>query len=99
MRLNAVPERNLTTNNNDLHLLSINEVRKILKLRHSTVNDLVQQGKIKSMKINNRIKVPEFRLQEFIIENSQTNCSEKMQRHTSNLNDQINDLINKRKGR
>lgn len=99
MQLNAVPEKNLTTNNNHLHLLSINEVRKILKLRHSTVNDLVQEGKIKSMKINNRIKVPEFRLQEFIVENSQSDSSEKMQHHTSNLNDQINNLINKRKGR
>jgi len=99
MQFKAVPENNLITNNNQLHLLSINEVRKILKLRHSTVNDLVQEGKIKSMKINNRLKVPEFRLQEFIVENTQSDNLEKKQHNASNLNDQINDLINKRKGR
>lgn len=96
MQLNIIPESNLTTTNNQFHLLSINEVRKILKVRHSTVNELVQDGKLKAVKISKRLKIPEFRLQEFIVESSQIESAEKKELRSADVKKQIDELVNRK---
>jgi hypothetical protein len=42
----------------ELRLLSVNEVRKILGIRHETVKRLISESKIQAIKIHNRIKIP-----------------------------------------
>jgi len=50
-----------------LRLLSINEVRQILKIRHQTVKKLVIKGRIKAIKTENgKYKIPYKSLMEFI---------------------------------
>jgi hypothetical protein len=55
----------------DLKLLSINEVRRILGIRHTTVKKLIAENKLKTLTIKNRIKIPIWSLKEF--EESQIN--------------------------
>lgn len=63
---NASPE--ITTES--LKLLSVNEAREILKIRHETVKKLIEEGKIEVMIIGKRYKIPMNSLKKFIEENS-----------------------------
>ncbi len=50
-----------------LRLLSINEVRKILKTRHDTIKNLVKMGKIKAVKTDKgKIKIPFISVLDFV---------------------------------
>jgi len=49
----------------NLKLLSINEARKVLGLRHETVKGLIEQGKLQALIIHNRIKIPIWSLLEY----------------------------------
>jgi len=53
-----------------LRLLSVNEARKILKIRHQTVKELIEEGKIEVIIMGNRTKIPMSSLIKFIKENS-----------------------------
>ena len=49
-----------------LRLLSINEARKLLRIRHSSVVNLVDNGEIESITINKRRKIPYLKLTKYI---------------------------------
>lgn len=87
---------NINTFDN-LVLLSINEVRKILRVRHSTVSNLINTQRLKAIKIKDRFKISKISLEEFINTNSSNDTSQQDTNHTSssNLREQINELINK----
>lgn len=53
-------------------LLSINEARKLLSVRFSTVKKLVETGTIKSILINGRRKIPFKNLLEYVNHQSAT---------------------------
>lgn len=44
-------------NHTGLRLLSVNDARRILGVRHKTVTRLIQENKIAATKINNRYKI------------------------------------------
>lgn len=50
----------------DFKLLSINKVSKILGIRYETVVKLVETGRIRSVIINNKYKVPYSSIVEFV---------------------------------
>ena len=58
------------TPQNDLRLLSVNEARKKLGIRYESLKSLIQEGKIEVIVIEGKIKIPEIKLRQFIIENS-----------------------------
>lgn len=62
---------NVTSTN--LKLLSINAARKILGVRHETVKKLIHQNKLKSLIINNRVKIPFWSLHEFQVSQTEIN--------------------------
>lgn len=63
---------NLTTpDQKSLRLLSINKVSKMLGIRFDNVSNLIKSGKIKFIKIGNRIKIPYVYLIRFIDEQSE----------------------------
>lgn len=49
----------------DLKLLSINETRKVLGIRHEAVKKLIAQGKLQALSIHKRIKIPAWSLVEY----------------------------------
>ena len=49
---------NTTENLNDLRLLSINEARKILGIRHETLTKLIDEKKIGHIVIEDKVKIP-----------------------------------------
>jgi len=55
-----------TLNISDLRLLSINKASKILGIRYVTVVKLVKTGRIRSVMINNKYKVPYSSIVEFV---------------------------------
>jgi len=48
-----------------LKLLSINEARKILRVSHSTLKQLINSGIIKSVRVNTRYKISYRAIKEF----------------------------------
>lgn len=50
----------------ELSLLSINQARQILKVRHSSIQELINTGQIEFVEINNRKKIPMIKLRNFI---------------------------------
>lgn len=49
----------------DLKLLSINETRKVLGIRHEVVKRLIRQGKLQALSVHKRIKIPAWSLFEY----------------------------------
>jgi len=64
-------------NQSQLRLLSINKASKMLGIRYETVKHLVQIGKISSILINRKYKIPYLSLVDFVngsaSSNNQTN--------------------------
>ena len=61
----------------ELRLLSINRVSKILGIRYETVKQLVRTGKIKSVTMtNHKFKIPYKSLLEYVNGNSASEVSE-----------------------
>ena len=62
---------NNSNNFEELRLLSINEARKILGIRHESLKDFIYKGMIGTIKIGNKKKIPIGSLKEFIGENTE----------------------------
>lgn len=60
---------------NQAYLLSINKVSKVLGIRYESAKKLISSGKIKSVTINNRVKIPFYNIINFI--NHEDNPEEK----------------------
>ncbi|MCB0723026.1 MAG: hypothetical protein KDC73_11130 [Ignavibacteriae bacterium] len=82
----------------DLRLLSINGVRKILQISYSSAKKLIEEGKIKSIMIEGKMKVPIFRIHEFLqneVPENEAVSINKPEVSSQNLNDKINSIISK----
>jgi len=77
----------------ELRLLSINQARRILGIRHSTLKVLVLNGDIQHLAIDGKVRIPYVALKKFVFEKS--NYSE--QRKSSNLEKDIESIITKSK--
>jgi len=66
----SLPRPEPTPRAEDLRLLSVNEAREILKVRHETVKKLIKEGRIEVIMIGKRIKIPMRSLETFIKESS-----------------------------
>ncbi|GEM_PF-2204287 len=83
-----------SNNIDDLKLLSINEARKLLKIRHEVVKKLINEGMIKVIVIGNRIKIPMISLKKFIEENSKRLNEEANEQYKLKRIDYIENQIN-----
>lgn len=70
---------------NNLSLLSISQVSKLLKIRHETVNKLIASGELGFIQINKRKKVPYKELQRFIDEKTVREKTEVKREHKFSL--------------
>jgi hypothetical protein len=79
-----------------LRLLSINQARKILHIKHDDMKRLVTSGKIRYVIIEGKTKIPYFELKEFLQNNliRDTDIEEKNSRKAEV---EINNIINKYK--
>lgn len=81
---------------NELRLLSINQARKILHIKHDDMKKLVISGKIRYVNIEGKIKIPYFELKEFLQNNLIRNRFSE-DKDSRDIKDEINDIINKYK--
>lgn len=79
---------------NELRLLSINQARKILHIKHDDMKKLVTSGKVRYVNIEGKIKIPYFELKEFLQNNLIRNIPAK-EKNSRDIEDEINDIINK----
>lgn len=59
-------------NDDKYRLISINQARKILQIRHKTLTEIIKEGKIKIININGKIKIPRKNLDQYIDEESKS---------------------------
>lgn len=52
------------------HLLSLNQARKVLKIGYDTLRELILGGKIGTITIRNRQRIPMIQLKKFIDDNT-----------------------------
>ena len=82
-----------------LKLLSVNEAREILKVRHETVKKLIEDGKIEVIIVGKRIKIPMRSLDKFIEKNARVITDEQKDEHLTTsrkyLNDHVDIIIKK----
>lgn len=76
-----------------LRLLSVNEARELLRVRHETVKKLIEEGKIEVMIIGKRIKIPFISLMKFIEENARTLNEEQKEERLATSRDFINTKV------
>ena len=93
------PNENITENLNELRLLSINETRKILGIRHETLTKLIDEKKIGHIVIEDKVKIPYWCLKEFQEEQikltaNQNNGEAKDHLTLNNIQDEIDFIIN-----
>jgi len=62
---------NLTYNIDNLKLLSISKVAQILGVRNELVKSFIEEGKLRVLQINKRMKIPYSELQRFVNDNLQ----------------------------
>lgn len=88
-----------TSSREDLRLLSVNEAREILKIRHKTVKKFIEDGKIEVIIIGKRIKIPMKSLEKFIEEHARVITDEqKEERLTTSrgyINEHVDSIIKK----
>jgi len=77
----------------ELRLLSINEARKILGVRHSTLKLLVSNGDIEHLAIEGTVRIPYVALKKFIFEKS----NPREQQKSPSLESDIDSIITKSK--
>lgn len=53
-------------NESNLKLLSVNEVRKILKIGYKAATKLITDGELHAIRINSRYKIPQLSLDNYI---------------------------------
>lgn len=82
-----------------LKLLSVNEAREILKIRHETVRKLIEEGKIEVVIIGKRYKIPMSSLKKFIEENTrritEEEQKEQIREKRNFINSQMDSIIKK----
>lgn len=80
-----------------LRLLSVNEAREILKVRHETVKKLIQEGKIEVLLIGKRIKIPYRSLIKFLNNNakelSEESCGQQLHLKRDIVENKIDSII------
>jgi excisionase family DNA binding protein len=95
--LNQTASQEITTES--LKLLSVNEAREILKIRHETVKKLIEEGKIEVIIIGSRYKIPMSSLKKFIEENTRRISEEEKEQRLSdervNIISKIDSIIKK----
>lgn len=81
-----------------LRLLTINQARKILHIKHDDMKKLVNAGKVRYVIIEGKIKIPFFELKEFLQNNliRKNNFEELKSRENGK---EINSIINKYKNK
>lgn len=82
----------------NLRLLSINGVRKTLRINYNSAKRLVEEGKIKSLTIEGKKKVPIFRVHEYLQQETQKNETQllkKQEVYNQNLDEKIESIISK----
>ena len=94
------PRENIAESYNDLRLLSINEARKILGIRHETLTKIINEKKIGHLVIEDKIKIPFWCLKEFQEEQiklmaTRNNGEAKDQPSLKSIQDEIDFIINK----
>jgi len=90
---------NIVESYNDLRLLSIDEARKILGIRHETLTKLIDEKKIGHIVIEDKVKIPYWCLKEFQEEQikltaNQNNGEAKDHLTPNNIQDEIDFIIN-----
>ena len=88
-----------TNQKHELKLLSINEVRKMLGIRHETLTKLIDEKKIGHLVIEDKIKIPYWCLKKFQEEqtklaSNQNNSEAKDHLTPNNIQDEIDFIIN-----
>lgn len=89
-------EKSPSIDSANLRLLSINGVRKTLRISYSSAKKLIDEGKIKSIMIEGKKKIPIFRIHEFLqneVQDSNTFSLNKPEVSSQNLNDKIESII------
>ena len=87
------PHAEIHPHGDELRLLSINEAREILKIRHETVKKLIEEGKIEVVMIGKRVKIPMSSLRKFIAENTIKISGEDQNEQNKTRRDYINNKI------
>ena len=80
----------------ELRLLTINQARKILHIKHDDMKKLVTSGKVRYVIIEGKTKIPYFELKEFLQNNLIRNIDLE-ERDYRNAEVEINNIINKYK--
>ncbi|MFA5010563.1 MAG: helix-turn-helix domain-containing protein [Ignavibacteria bacterium] len=82
-----------------LRLLSVNEARELLRVRHDTVKKLIEEGKIEVLIIGKRTKIPYISLKKFVEENARTLNEEQKEEQLATsrefINKKVDSIINK----
>lgn len=79
---------------NELRLLTINQARKILHIKHDDMKRLVTSEKVRYVNIEGKIKIPYFELKEFLQNNLIRNKVSE-EKDSRDIKDEIKDMINK----
>ena len=82
--------------NESLRLLSINQARKILHIKHDDMKKLVTSGKVRYVNIEGKIKIPYFELREFL-QNNLIRDTETKESDSRKAEAEMNNIINKYK--
>jgi len=80
--------------NDELRLLSVNDARKILGVRHKTVTDLINENKISATKIGKRYKTTLQSLRDYEKNISALDSNRVSESSYGSPEEIINDLIN-----
>jgi excisionase family DNA binding protein len=82
------PAESLSSHEN-LKLLSINEARKILGIRYETMKNLIEDGLIRHLNLNGKIKIPFYELKNYIeanLNNSKIDTENSEDKMTTRIN-------------
>jgi len=89
---NEQPQTEGVNHMHDLRLLSINQARKLLRIRHETMKGLIDAGRIGYIELEGRYKIPYQAIKKFISENTKVNSSVK----TNDIEQDIRSIIFKK---
>ena len=80
------------THTDVLRLLSVNEARKLLAIRHETMKGLIYAGRIGYIELEGRYKIPYQAIKKFISENTKINSRIK----TNSIEEDISAILFKK---
>jgi excisionase family DNA binding protein len=95
--LNTQPHAESTSSREDLRLLSVNEARKILGIRPTTLKRLIEQGRINAVEINGKYKLSLQSIKSFVnpIKNEINHKNNSHSINNENEKTIINDILKK----